>query len=126
MKNPNQTRVAFLVYHVAHGGIFFFYQVSSEMKGYSQDEGRRGTTVFLTHGTTEEGLDFVSVLQPVPHTGKLFQSGYLTGSTATWEGDKGMDAGRERERGDAREERGGERKEKTRERKAGVKKYINK
>lgn len=100
------------------------------MKRYGQDEGRRRTTVFLTHGTTEEGLDFVSVLQPVPHTGKLFQSGYLTGSTATWEGDKGMDAGRERERerggGDAREERGGERKEKTRERKAGVKKYINK
>lgn len=72
-------------------------------KGYSQDEERRRTIIFLTHGTTEEGLDFVSVLQPVPHTGKHFQSGYLTASAATREEDKGMYANRER---DAREERG--------------------
>lgn len=36
------------------------------------------TRVFLTHGTTEEGLDSVSVFQPVPHTGKHFQSGCVT------------------------------------------------
>ena len=80
------------------------------MKGYGQNEGRRRSTVFLTHGTTEEGLDFVSVLQPVPHTGKHFQSGYLTAIAATWEVDKGMVASRGR---DGREEG----KEKTRERK---------
>lgn len=33
------------------------------------------TRVFLTHGTTEERLDFVSVFQSVPHTGKHFQRG---------------------------------------------------
>lgn len=76
-----------------------YYLVSHEMKGYSKDGGRSRTTVFLTHGTTEEGLDFVSVLQPVPHTGKHFQSGYLTASAATLGGgevDIRMDARRER------------------------------
>lgn len=67
------------------------------MKGYSLDDGRRRTTVFLTHGTTEEGLDFVSVLQPVPHMGKHSQSGYLAASQTTWEADTGLDASRERE-----------------------------
>lgn len=70
-------------------------QKHSKVKGYSQEEGRCQTTVFLTHGTTEEGLDFVSVLQPVPHTGKLFQSGYFTGNAATWEADEAMDVSRE-------------------------------
>lgn len=47
------------------------------------------TRVFLTHGTTEEGLDFVSVFQPVPHTGKHFQRGCATANKATWGGKGG-------------------------------------
>lgn len=83
-----------------------YYLVSHEMKGYSKDGGRSRTTVFLTHGTTEEGLDFVSVLQPVPHTGKHFQSGYLTASAATWGGGgRHKDGCKEREKG-VREEKG--------------------
>lgn len=118
MMNPTQTRVTLASWHVV--GDENKYQsvdalsISSGIKGYSQDEGRHRTAVFLTHGTTEEGLDFVSVLQPVPHTGKHFQSGYLTPSTATWEVDKGD--GCEQREGC---ERGGRRegKEKTRGRK---------
>lgn len=51
----------------------------SSVTGDETDE----TGVFLTHGTTEEGLDFVSVFQPVPHTGKHSQSGFVTANTAT-------------------------------------------
>lgn len=77
------------------------------MKGFSKDGGGHRTTVFLTHGTTEEGLDFVSVLQPVPHTGKHFQSGYLTASASTWTGGgRQRDGCKEREKG-VREEKGG-------------------
>lgn len=128
--NPTQTRVTLLLYHVVDGEkkqrFTWYYQVSSEKKkGYSQDEERRRTIIFLTHGTTEEGLDFVSVLQPVPHTGKHFQSGYLTASAATREVDKGMYANRER---DVREERGrkGRKRQGKEGRKEIVKKYINK
>lgn len=41
------------------------------------------TRVFLTHGTTEERLDLVSVFQSVPHTGKHFQRGCVTADKAT-------------------------------------------
>lgn len=52
---------------------------------------KHSTPVLLTHGTAEEGLDFVSVLQPVPHTGKQFQFGYLNRQV--------MDANKDREGG---------------------------
>lgn len=57
-----------------------------------------GPQSFLTYGTPKQGLDFVSVLQPVPHTGKHFQSGFL--SVTTWETRRtdrreGVDASRE-------------------------------
>lgn len=119
MKNPCETRFAVLIHCVAGDGdekhrLTWYYTVSSEMKGYSQDEGGHRTAVFLTSGTAEEGHDFVSVLQPVPHTGKHFQRDYRT---ATWEEDEGMDGNGER---GAERERGRQGKE------VGVKKYINK
>lgn len=81
--------------------------VNSSVKGKRfQNEGRRRTTVHLTQGTTEERLDFVSVLQPVPHTGKHFQRGCFTASETTQEIDKGMDADGGGGWGGAREERG--------------------
>lgn len=99
------------------------YQVSNDVKGSSKDEGRHRTAGFLTHGTTEEGLDFVSVLQPVPHMGKHSQSGYLAASMATGEVDKGMDASRERE---MQGRRGAGKKGQDKGKKVTVKKCINK
>lgn len=60
--------------------------------------------MFLTHGTTEERLDFVSVFQSVPHTGKHFQRGCITANKATYEEGKG---GEDREM-DATRDKGGE------------------
>lgn len=52
---------------------------AGEQKG--QNKARHWTTVFLTYGTPKQGLDFVSVLQPVPRAGKHFQSGFLSVTT---------------------------------------------
>lgn len=52
---------------------------------------------FLTRGTAEEGLDFVSVLQLVPCVLKLFQCVWLPVTCEVEE--KRMDASRERWRG---------------------------
>lgn len=52
---------------------------------------------FLTRGTAEEGLDFVSVLQLVPCVLKLFQCVWLPVTCEVEE--KQMDASRERWRG---------------------------
>lgn len=52
---------------------------------------------FLTRGTAEEGLDFVSVLQLVPCVLKLFQCVWLPVTSEVEE--KQMDASRERCRG---------------------------
>jgi len=67
------------------------------MKGYSHGD-------FLTRGTPEEGLDFVSVLQPVPYTGKHF-GGYLTAKCGHM-GGRQRNRCKQRKRDGREEERG--------------------
>lgn len=72
--NPVQTKVTLLLFQVADGGnnhrFAWCYKDSSEMKARVKDNTGQE---FLTHGTTEEGLHFVFVLQLVPHAGKHVQ-----------------------------------------------------